>query len=141
MIGKKKAYYFDTSIWLDFFENRDEPNLPKGRWAQELVKRIVMEESKIVYSDNVLIELNVLGYSYYEINQMFKILRPILIYVESNLKQVGKAKDLALKRDIPKRDALHAILARENKAILVTLDKDFQKLVDIAKPNNPKYLI
>ncbi len=28
---RAKKFYFDTSIWLDFFENRDEPNLPKAK--------------------------------------------------------------------------------------------------------------
>jgi predicted nucleic acid-binding protein len=136
-----KKYYFDTSIWLDFFENRDEPNLPKGEWANKLINKIVKNDDRIIYSDNNVYELNIVGYSSEDIKNMLKPIKPILIFVESTEKQIGKAKDLALKRDIPKRDALHALIARDNKAILVTLDKHFQKLLDIIKPKSPKELI
>lgn len=136
-----ERYYFDTSIWLDFFENRDEPNLPKGKWAKELLNKITRNNDRIVYSDNNIYELNILGYPFEDINTMFLPFKPILIFVESTEKQIGKAKDIALKRDVPKRDALHALIARDNKAILITLDKHFQMLLDILKPKNPKELI
>ena len=45
-------YYFDTSIWLDFFEDRNEPNLPKSKWARELVNKIIENDDKVLYSDN-----------------------------------------------------------------------------------------
>ena len=72
---------------------------------------------------------------------MFKSLKLILIFVESTEKQIGKAKDLSLKRNIPKRDALHALIARDNNAILVTLDKHFQQIRDIIEPKRPQDLI
>ena len=72
---------------------------------------------------------------------MFKSLRPILLFVESTEKQIGLAKDLSFKRNVPKRDALHALIARDNKAILVTFDKHFQMLLDITKPKRPQDLI
>ncbi|MBS3110269.1 PIN domain-containing protein [Candidatus Woesearchaeota archaeon] len=61
--------------------------------------------------------------------------------MESTEKQTGKAKDLSSKRKVPKADALHAVLARDNKAVLVTLDKHFKKLSDISKPKRPQDLI
>jgi len=61
--------------------------------------------------------------------------------VESTEKQARKAKDLSSKRDIPKGDALHALIARDNKATLVTLDNHFKKLLDITKPKRPQDLI
>ena len=136
-----KKYYFDTSIWLDFFENRDEPNLPKGEWANKLINKILKNDDRIIYSDNNVYELNIVGYSQEDIKNMLQPIKPILIFVESTEKQIGKAKDLALKRDIPKRDALHSLIARDNKAILITLDKHFQKLLDIIKPKSPKELV
>lgn len=136
-----KKYYFDTSIWLDFFEDRDEPNLLKGKFAKELIDKIIKNDDKIIYSDNGVIELKMSGYSLYEIRDMLQFLKPILIFVESTEKQLGKAKDLSLKRNIPKRDALHALIARDNNAILVTLDKHFQKILDIIKPIRPQDII
>jgi len=136
-----KKYYLDTSIWLDFFENRNEPNLPKGDLAHKLLSKIIENNDKVIYSDNNIYELNMLGYPTYEFDHILQPLRPILIFVESTEKQISKAKDLSLKRNIPKRDALHALIARDNKSILVTLDRHFQKIRDIIKPKRPQDLI
>ncbi len=134
-------FYLDTSIWLDFIEDRDEPNFPKSEWTHQLLNKITKNNDKVIYSDAVLFELNVAGYNSYEIKNIFKSIRQILIFVEATEKQVGKAKDLALKRDIPKRDALHAIIARDNKAVLITFDRHFQKLADIIQPKRPQDFI
>jgi len=136
-----KIFYLDTSIWLDFFENRDEPNLPKGTWARKLIKKIIREDGRIAYSDLTLIELGNTGYSVYDIENMFLPLKGNLIFVEFTKKQVGKSRDLSLKRGIPKGDALHALIARDNNFILITLDKHFQELLDIIKPVKPQDII
>ena len=136
-----QRYYFDTSIWLDFFENRSEPNLPKSEWAHKLVNKILKDNSIILFSDVNMLELKAIGYLSEEINNLLKELMPLLIFIESTERQIGKAKDLGLKRDIPKRDALHALIARDNKAILVALDNHFQKILDIIMSKKPKDLI
>ena len=135
-----KRYYFDTSIWLDFLEKRDEPNIPKGEWATELVEKISKESGEIILSDNNIAELEAIGYSRYDIGDLLSSLRSI-IYVESTKHEVGIARDLSQKRNIPRRDVLHALIARDNGAILVTLDRHFESLIDITKPHNPKTLI
>ena len=137
----KKLFYFDTSIWLDFFENRDEPNFQKGELVNKLLNKIINENDKILYSDINLIELKALGYSAYELKDMFKELKAILFFVESTNYQIGKAKDISAKRSIPKGDALHAIIARDNHAILITFDDHFKKIVDITKPYKPQDII
>jgi predicted nucleic acid-binding protein len=136
-----EKYYLDTSIWLDLFEDRDEPNLPKGEWAQKLLEKITKIDATVVYSDIILFELGVAGYAHHELTEKFKPLKSILLFVEATEKRIGKAKDLSLKRSIPQGDALHALIARDNKAILVTLDKHFQELLDITKPKRPRDLI
>lgn len=135
------TYYFDTSIWLDFFENRNEPNLPKGEWAARLMGQIVKNDGKIVYSDAILTELGTADYSSFEIEELFKPFRPLLMFIPATMKQPGKAKDLAAKRNIPKMDAPHALIARDANAILITLDHDFKELVDITKPHRPNEFI
>ena len=105
------------------------------------VNKIIESDGRVLYSDNNILELNNLGYSSYDIDEMIKPLKPILIFVESNGKQIGKAKDLSLKRNIPKRDALHALIARDNEAILVALDNHFQKTRDIIEPKRPQDII
>ncbi len=136
-----KKYYLDTSIWLDFFENRNEPNLPKGDWAHKLLNKITENNDKAIYSDIVILELGVAGYQSHEIEKLFEKIKPILIFVESTEKQARRAKDLSSKRDVPKGDALHALIARDNKATLVTLDNHFKKLLDITKPKRPQNII
>ncbi len=136
-----KKFYFDTSIWLDFFENRDEPNFPKGRWAKELIRKILNEDWKIIISEAVKNELIEIGYPKYGIEEFFKPLHSNLIEVYSNKKQYGKAKDLKNKRKVPFLDALHAILARDSRAVLVTRDVHFKKLLDITKYKKPEELI
>jgi len=74
-----KKFYFDTSIWLDFFEGRDEPNLPKGELVKELIGKIVNEDSKIIISEVIKNELVGIGYSKYEIQELFKPFQDNLI--------------------------------------------------------------
>jgi len=95
-----EKYYLDTSIWIDLFEDRNEPNMPKGRWVQELVTKIIETNSKILYSDINIIELGVVGYSPQDVDNLLKKFKPILIFVESTEKELGKAKDLSLKRKV-----------------------------------------
>ena len=120
--------HFDTSIWLDFFEYRDEPNLPKGMFAEKLVNKIIVEDERIVYSEAIKDELSDLGYSTNEIEELFEPLGKVLIFSEVTKKQFGKAKDLSAKRNVPLFDALHALIARDNKAIMVTRDAHFNNV-------------
>ena len=128
-----KKYYFDTSIWLDHFENRNELHLPKGDWAHRLMNKIINSDDRILYSDMVLIELRVLGYQQHELEMLFQALKPVLIFVQATDKQLKRAKDLSLKRNVPKGDAVHALIARDNNAILVALDKHFEKVKDFVQ--------
>ena len=134
-------YYLDTSIWLDFFENRNEPNFPKGEYAARLLNKIINNNDRIIYSDLTLFEIEEAGYSFHEVQEMLSPLKPFLIFVEAADKETGKAKDIAFKRNIPKGDALHAILARNNNAKLITFDNHFKKLKDITTPFTPKEII
>ena len=136
-----EKYYFDTSIWLDLFENRDEPNLPKGKLAISLLNKIIKEGGKIINSEIVKNEMIAIGYTKYEIEALFMQFKKIILWVYSNKKQFGKAKDLSKKRGVPIFDALHAIIARDSGAIMVTRDKHFEKLLDIANYKKPEELI
>ncbi len=86
-------------------------------------------------------ELKASDYGTFEIEDLFKPIRQILIYAEPTKKQYGKAKDLAAKRKVPLLDAMHAIIARDEKAILVSRDNHFKKLLDITKPKKPEEII
>ena len=137
----KIRYYFDTSIWLDFFVDRDKPNLPKGKNVQDLINKIINGNNIIIYSDLIIYELTSLGYDKYEVEDLFKPFLRVLVFLEHNKKQLGKGKDLSAKRNIPLLDAMHSLIARDNNAIMVTRDKHFKELLDITKPKRPEELI
>ncbi len=131
-------FYFDTAIWIDFFEKREE----RGEKALKLIIKILIRKDIILYSDLVTEELKGMGYKQNDIYEIFKIVKPDSIRkIHVYKKQLGDAKKLAFERDIPKRDVLHAMLARDNNAILITRDWHFQKIKDISIPHLPEEFI
>ena len=132
-------YYFDTSIWLDLFEERDEPGNPKSKVAQELLNKCIREDILVLYSDNTLIELSRLGYS--NTLELFGPFNRILLFVESTQNHINRSNEIARIRNLPRRDVLHALLARGHEAILVSRDKHFGLLRDIVKKKSPEELI
>ena len=102
-----EKYYLDTSIWLDFFENRNEPNLPKSDFAHELLDKITKNNDKIIYSDIVIIEFRVVGYQSLEIEKLFEKIKAILIFVESQKNKREKQKTYHQKETFQK--AMHSM--------------------------------
>jgi len=133
--------YFDTSIWLDIFEDRDEPMMPKSSYAKELLELCVKQQCTISISRVVFDEMQTLGYSVFDLDELFKPLRCLLVFLEPTERQFGKAKDLSAKRNIPLRDAMHALIARDQRATLVTRDRHFQVLRDIVPSVRPEDII
>lgn len=134
-------YYFDTCIWLDLFEDRNNPIFPKSDLAQKLLSKIILNNDIIFVSDLVFIQLNNTGYSSEEINTWIQTITKIIIFIEASEKELRKAKDLSVKRQVPKGDAIHALIARNHKAVLVTYDQDFEKLNDIINSKTPRELV
>ena len=128
-----KNYYLDTSIWLDFYESRGR----NGEFALKLFEKIICENLVVFYSELIVKELKRLGYSITEIKELFSIsvnLRKVHIFSE----QLVEARKLARKRNIPKNDVLHAILARDNCLQLISTDKHFLKLKDLTNVKTPE---
>lgn len=131
-------YYLDTSIWLDFYEKRGK----NGESAQKLLHAILENGEFILYSDWHLNELKKLGYVIEDFNKMLSVAKPAKIQrVHIYREQREEARKLALQRKIPPGDALHAILARDNEAILVSRDEDFARLKDVCETNMPEILL
>lgn len=131
-------FYFDTSIWLDFYEKRGK----NGGVALKLIKKIIEKDWMILYSDLTLRELKKLYYSLDEINNMFNIVKPrnlrkIHIYKEENEESIK----LSYLRKVPRGDALHAIVARDNDVYFISRDYHFNKLKDITIPKLPEDFI
>lgn len=128
-------YYLDTCIWRDHYENRTGFLGRKlGKYATNLFKRLIEKRRRILFSRLTYSEMKI-SYTEQEIDNMLNILFKIglLEKVEISDIQIKEALNISNERNIPKSDALHAILARDNGACIVTQDKHFDKLADIVK--------
>jgi len=133
-----EKFYFDTSIWLDYYEKRGK----NGEAALDLINKIIKENHIILCSPLVIKELKNLGYFLNEINDIFSIAKPDNIrLVNITKEQIKEMEKIAPKRDVPKKDVLHAILARDYEAQLITRDYHFQKLKDITLLKLPEEFI
>lgn len=136
-----EVYYLDSCIWRDYFENRSDKFRPLGEWAFFLIKKIIKESSLIIYSDLVEEELQT-TYSEKEVEGIFSVVpKQVLIKVETSKEQLREAIQLAKKLEIPVKDVLHAIIARNNNAILVTRDKHFYEIENGLIIKKPEELI
>ena len=104
-------YLLDTCIWRDYFEDRrgfKDENL--GGYASKLILKVIKTNSKIFYSDSLIIELS-LKYSVDEINKLldFFFLTGILIKIEITQKEYTEAKFIASQRNLPLVDCLNAV--------------------------------
>ncbi|MBI4919077.1 PIN domain-containing protein [archaeon] len=135
-------YYIDTSIWRDLHENREDKFRPLGEWAFEFFKRVILNKEIVLFSDLVVDELSI-EYTKEEIELIFSIVSKVnlLEKVGENEDQVREAMILRKQRKVPSGDALHAILARDNGAVMVTRDGHFYELTDIAEIRKPEDLI
>jgi predicted nucleic acid-binding protein len=136
-----EKYYLDTCIWRDYFENRSDNFRPLGKWALTLIKKIINENDIIVYSDLIIEELSI-RFTKKEITKIIEIVpKEFLIKLDSSYKQTKEAIILSKKLNIPKKDALHAILARDNNAIVITRDAHFYQLSEKVTIMKPEELI
>ena len=133
-----EQFYFDTSIWIDIFDQRGE----NGEYAAALVEKILANDWMILYSDMVTIELKQIGLSDHELLRIFGIAKPDhLRRVHMANAHMTQSKKIAKPLRIPWGDALHAMLAREHGAQLVSRDHDFEKLKHITTAKKPEDLL
>lgn len=135
-----RKYYLDTAIWMDLHENRTDRFRPLGEWAFQLLGVIRRSRGKILYSDMVVEEL-MRGYDENTIKKIFDNVAGFLEKVNVEKHHVKNAAILCQKENLPFGDALHAVLAGDNDAILVTRDHHFENLQDIAIIKKPEDLI
>lgn len=131
-------YYIDTAIWRDLHENRKDKNKPLGELAFELFRKIRANKEKILYSDFVVKELSS-AYDKQTIKKLFKKVSKLIEKAKISEEHVTEAEALCKELNIPLGDAIHGILARDNKAIMVTRDRHFKKLsnkIDVKKPED-----
>ena len=132
------CYYLDTCIWLDLVEERHDDCMA----ALLFISQTAVEDSLVLFSDVHLWELKKLGFTKEEIANAFKTssmknLRKVHLYRE----QVKEAGIISSRKEIPRMDVLHAILARDNDAIFVSRDRHFTRLNDIVETKTPEELL
>lgn len=136
-----ESFYIDTSIWIDLLEERkgySGENL--GSFALQLFARIKAKGLALCLSDILLHEL-ARFYTIEEIRGMTMPFEKITKKILSTSDQRREARRIAIERNVPLGDALHAILARDHRLIFVTRDNDFRKLQDICPSYRPEDLI
>ena len=133
-----EKYLIDTSIWVDLYEDRKGyAGEPLGDFAFKLFGMIKAKQNKIVITDLTIRELE-MNYSIPEINGMMKPFEAIMEKVIASEDQRDEAKKIAEERNVPKGDALHAVIARDNKFVLIARDKHFKQLTDISQHHKPE---
>ncbi|HLC62994.1 MAG TPA: PIN domain-containing protein [Candidatus Nanoarchaeia archaeon] len=124
-----EGFYLDTSIWLDFYEQRGV----NGEEVMKLITKIIQKNYLLAYSDLHIKEFKNLSYSHQEIIAILAIVKKDkLRHIHIHGGQIKEALSLARQRKIPKKDALHAILCRDNNLQLIARDPHFEKLKDIS---------
>lgn len=130
-------FYLDTSIWLDIYLRRGR----HGEIARTLLLWIIAEDKTVLFSNYIEKEFRNVGISQIDIHKTLWIVKPDHFkYIYANKEQIEEARNIAKQRNIPFGDVLHAILARDNDAQLISRDRDFKRLKDITQAKMPEEL-
>jgi len=98
---------------------------------------------EIIVSNTVIEELEIV-LLLQEINKFFYPFKRIIARVNAKPEQISEARKEWIKREkeLSFNDALHAIIARDNRAMLVTRDRHFfEFLGDIVEIRKPEEII
>ena len=119
--------FVDTHIFIDFYFDRSDRIKPLGEFAFQFFKRAVECEYFVLICQQVIDEIS----SVLSIDE--KDFRDILLgnlkkankveLVSVSKSQLREARDIATAKNLSLFDCLFAILARDNKAMLVSRDK------------------
>lgn len=137
--------YLDTSIYLDYWQNRADKMRPLGEFAFSLMKEAIKCRFLILISNEVLKELEkVTGFSEEKVwNTILSSLKEAnkIAIVKINLNQIKESEKIAKQKNIPKADALHAVLSRDNDAILISRDYHHDSVREIAEVMKPEEIL
>ncbi|MDD9953600.1 MAG: PIN domain-containing protein [Candidatus Woesearchaeota archaeon] len=138
----KQRFYIDTLIWRDYYEGRSDRFRPLGEWALMFFRKALQEQHTILFSSIVVDELQK-DYDKEKIQEIFSVIDNTSLFRKASVhkKQFKEASQLSKDRKVPFGDALHAIIARDNEAIVITRDRHFEVLQDITQAKKPEELL
>ena len=128
-----QKFYLDTCIWRDYFEDRKDGIRPLGEFAFQLLKNCEKHGCNVLYSNLVVQELRA-HYSKERVAEVFSSFKHLLVEVQISNEQISEARKIVSStQGTHLKDALHAILARDNCAVMLTRDKHFDALVHLVE--------
>lgn len=139
----QKRFYLDTSIWRDYFEDRSDNFKPLGEFAFQFLKNCLAKDFQLILSDVVILELKI-RFSEQEINGLLASFEKAIVRVVASKEEYSEAKAEWLKREkrIPFKDVLHAIIAKNQNAVLISRDWHFfEELSAIVEAMKPEEVI
>ena len=86
----KKNFYLNTSIWRDYFEDRNDGLKPIGEFAFQFLMKCVSRKNKIIVSNEVKNEL-MNYFSNEKVQEVFSSFKEIIVEVNYSEDQVKKA--------------------------------------------------
>ena len=135
-----EKYYLDACIWIDYYEDRSgQGGRPLGYYAGKLFMKLVLEHAELLISD-ILIKDIQSAISKEDIENMLQVIGTLvkISKISAKKEQLEEAKNLADERKVPLNDAVHAVIARANKAILISQDNHYRRLKDITEAKRPE---
>lgn len=124
-------YFIDTCVWIDLLEDRKN----FGNHAARFLFRVIKRQDRVLINDFIFSELK-------KSNIIQKVLKGHIIKVRISRQQYLEAEKLSITRGLPLVDCIITILARDNKAYVITRDKHIlNRLSDIAISYRPEDII
>ncbi|PIN98890.1 MAG: hypothetical protein COT90_02215 [Candidatus Diapherotrites archaeon CG10_big_fil_rev_8_21_14_0_10_31_34] len=137
----RKKFYLDTCIWRDYFEDRKDNLKPLGEFAFQFLKKCEKNNWKVLYSEFVVKELKK-DYSEERIKEIFSSFQNLLVKVHISIEQIIESEKLKSKiKESHESDILHAIISRDNNAVLISRDRHFDYLKDFVEVKIPEEII
>lgn len=133
-------FYIDTAIFRDYYEDRKDSFKPLGEFAYRFLAYVKATNSSLVVSDFMLSEF-IKYYSDEIISSLLDPFKHLIVNVNFTKSQYEEALEISKQKKIHVEDVLHAIIARDNNAIVITRDKHFYELIDIVQVNLPEDFI
>jgi predicted nucleic acid-binding protein len=142
MLFVMTSYYVDPCIWKDYYDNREEPQgKPLGKFALFFLHKVMTNRDTILISRLTFDELQKY-HSSQELLEMFRLLHMLALLkkVDIDSTDIISAEILSKDTRVPRKDCIHAILAKKHGAILITRDGHFSQLQEYVTIRKPEEL-